>query len=106
MRRAREAMRHARERTFRSLREPNYRRYFTGQAVSVAGTWMQRVAQDWLVLTLTGSGVALGIATALQFGPLLVLGLWAGAVVDRLNRRWLIIWTQTIQAVQIGRAHV
>ena len=60
---------------------------------------MQRVAQDWLVLTLTGSGVALGIATALQFGPLLVLGLWAGAVVDRLNRRRLIIVTQTIQAV-------
>jgi len=99
MRRAREAARHARDRTFRSLREPNYRRYFTGQAVSVVGTWMQRVAQDWLVLTLTGSGVALGISTALQFGPLLVLGLWAGAVVDRLNRRLLIIWTQTIQAV-------
>ncbi|WP_167761807.1 MFS transporter [Blastococcus sp. CT_GayMR19] len=99
MRRARAAVRHARDRTFRSLREPNYRRYFTGQAVSVAGTWMQRVAQDWLVLTLTGSGVALGIATALQFGPLLVLGLWAGAVVDRLNRRRLIIVTQTIQAV-------
>lgn len=99
MRHPREAVRHTRERTFRSLREPNYRRYFTGHAVSVAGTWMQRVAQDWLVLTLTGSGVALGITTALQFGPLLVLGLWAGAVVDRLNRRRLIIVTQTIQAV-------
>jgi MFS family permease len=60
---------------------------------------MQRVAQDWLVLTLTGSGVALGISTALQFGPILVLGLWAGAVVDRLNRRRLIIVTQAVQAV-------
>jgi MFS family permease len=99
MRRAREAVLRARDRTFRSLREPNYRRYFTGQAVSVVGTWMQRVAQDWLVLTLTGSGVALGISTALQFGPMLVLGLWAGAVVDRLNRRRLIIVTQAVQAV-------
>jgi MFS family permease len=99
MRRARESVRRARDRTFRSLREPNYRRYFTGQAVSVVGTWMQRVAQDWLVLTLTGSGVALGISTALQFGPMLVLGLWAGAVVDRLNRRRLIIVTQAVQAV-------
>jgi MFS family permease len=99
MRRARKAVHRARDRTFRSLREPNYRRYFTGQAVSVIGTWMQRVAQDWLVLTLTGSGVALGISTALQFGPILVLGLWAGAVVDRLNRRRLIIVTQAVQAV-------
>ena len=86
-------------RTFRSLRDPNYRRFFTGQAVSVIGTWMQRVAQDWLVFTLTGSGVALGISTALQFGPMLVLGLWAGAVVDRVDRRRLIIATQSVQAV-------
>jgi MFS family permease len=99
MRRAREAVRRAHNRTFRSLREPNYRRYFTGQAVSVVGTWMQRVAQDWLVLTLTGSGVALGISTALQFGPMLVLGLWAGAIVDRVNRRRLIIVTQSLQAI-------
>ena len=62
--------------------------------MSVVGTWMQRVAQDWLVLTLTGSGVALGISTALQFGPVLVLGLWGGAVVDRVDRRRLIIATQ------------
>ncbi|MCW2635600.1 MAG: putative arabinose efflux permease, family [Blastococcus sp.] len=99
MNRVQGALHRAGERTFRSLHEPNYRRYFTGQAVSVIGTWMQRVAQDWLVLSLTGSGVALGISTALQFGPLLVLGLWAGAMVDRLNRRRLIIATQSIQAV-------
>ncbi len=86
------------ERTFRSLREPNYRRFFAGHAVSVVGTWMQRVAQDWLVLTLTGSGVALGVSTALQFGPLLVLGLWGGTVVDRVDRRRLVIWTQAVQA--------
>ncbi|MEX2291607.1 MAG: MFS transporter [Mycobacteriales bacterium] len=81
------------------MKEPNYRRYFLGQAVSVIGTWMQRVAQDWLVLTLTGSGVALGISTALQFGPMLVLGLWGGTVVDRVDRRRLIIGTQGVQAI-------
>jgi MFS family permease len=99
---ARGAARRASERTFRSLHEPNYRRFFTGHAVSVIGTWMQRVAQDWLVLTLTGSGVALGISAALQFGPVLVLGLWGGAVVDRLDRRRLIIATQSAQAVLAG----
>jgi MFS family permease len=93
------AARRARQRTFRSLHEPNYRRFFVGHSVSVVGTWMQRVAQDWLVLTLTGSGVALGISTALQFGPMLVLGLWGGAVVDRVDRRRLIIVTQAISAV-------
>ena len=92
-------VRRAHERTFRSLREPNYRRFFVGQSVSVVGTWMQRVAQDWLVLTLTGSGVALGISTALQFGPMLVLGLWGGTVVDRVDRRKLIMLTQAVQGV-------
>lgn len=99
MRRLARAARHAHDRTFRSLREPNYRRFFLGQSVSVVGTWMQRVAQDWLVLTLTGSGVALGISTALQFGPMLVLGLWGGTVVDRVDRRKLILGTQAVQAV-------
>lgn len=99
VRRVARAAGRTRRRTFRSLQEPNYRRYFLGQSVSVIGTWMQRVAQDWLVLTLTGSGVALGISTALQFGPMLVLGLWGGAVVDRVDRRRLIIGTQAVQAV-------
>ena len=82
MKRVRRAARRTHDRTFRSLREPNYRRFFVGHSVSVVGTWMQRVAQDWLVLTLTGSGIALGVSTALQFGPMLILGLWGGAVVD------------------------
>jgi MFS family permease len=99
MRPARDAARRASGRTFRSLREPNYRRFFVGHAVSVVGTWMQRVAQDWLVLELTGSGVALGISTALQFGPVLLLGLWGGAVVDRVDRRRLILATQTVSAL-------
>lgn len=99
MRRVARAARRTHLRTFRSLQEPNYRRFFVGHSVSVIGTWMQRVAQDWLVLTLTGSGVALGISTALQFGPMLVLGLWGGTVVDRVDRRRLIIATQSVQAV-------
>jgi MFS family permease len=98
MRRVRGAARRAHHRTFRSLRQPNYRRFFAGHAVSVIGTWMQRVAQDWLVLTLTGSGVALGVSTALQFGPMLALGLWGGTVVDRVDRRRLIMATQSVQA--------
>ncbi|MDP9416732.1 MAG: MFS transporter [Actinomycetota bacterium] len=99
MRRVTRSARRARERTFRSLREPNYRRFFTGHAMSVIGTWMQRVAQDWLVLTLTGSGVALGVSTALQFGPVLLLGLWGGVIVDRVDRRKLLIITQSLQAL-------
>jgi MFS family permease len=99
VRRGAHGVRRGLERTFRSLHEPNYRRFFVGHSVSVVGTWMQRVAQDWLVLTLTGSGVALGISTALQFGPVLVLGLWGGTVVDRVDRRKLVMLTQVVQAV-------
>jgi MFS family permease len=102
MRRVARAVRRAHDQTFRSLREANYRRFFVGHSVSVVGTWMQRVAQDWLVLTLTGSGVALGISTALQFGPMLVLGLWGGTIVDRVDRRKPIIATQSVQAVLAG----
>jgi MFS family permease len=93
------ATRRAYGRVFRSLREPNFRRYFVGHAVSVVGTWAQRVAQDWLVLTLTDSGVALGISAVLQFGPVLLLGMWGGAVVDRTDRRRLLMATQAAQAV-------
>jgi MFS family permease len=79
---------------FRSLRVRNYRLYASGQLVSLTGTWMQRVAQDWLVLNLTNSGTALGIVTALQFGPSLVLGLWGGVLADRLDKRKLLLATQ------------
>jgi hypothetical protein len=62
-------------RTFHSLgHSANFRRFFIGQAISVTGTWMQMVAAAWLVLQLTGSGVALGIDTALAFGPILLFG--------------------------------
>ncbi len=80
---------------FRSLHVRNYRLYASGQLVSLTGTWMQRVAQDWLVLELTNSGTALGIVTALQFGPALVLGLWGGMLADRGDKRRLLQATQT-----------
>ncbi|SHH25787.1 Predicted arabinose efflux permease, MFS family [Jatrophihabitans endophyticus] len=83
---------------FRSLRVRNYRLYASGQLVSLTGTWMQRVAQDWLVLQLTDSGTALGIVTALQFGPQLLLGLWGGILADRSDKRRLLLVTQTALA--------
>lgn len=84
--------------TFRSLRQRNYRLFFFGHAVSISGTWMQRVAQDWLVLELSDSGIALGISTALQFLPVLLFGMWGGVLVDRLDRRRLLLGTQAAQA--------
>lgn len=92
-------LRGAGRRVFRSLAIPNYRYYFVGQAVSVAGTWMQRVAQDWLVLDLSNSAVALAIAMSLQFLPTLLFGLWGGVLVDRFNRRRMIMLTQAVSAV-------
>src|SRR6266496_3637594 len=76
---------------FRSLRVRNYRLYASGQVVSLTGTWMQRVAQDWLVLTLSNSGTALGIVTALQFGPTLLFSLWGGVLADRYDKRRLLM---------------
>jgi MFS family permease len=81
-------------RTFRSLRVYNYRLFFAAQVVSMSGTWMQSVAQSWLVLQLTGSSLDLGITVGLQFGPVLVVGLWAGALADRVDKRRLLLLTQ------------
>ena len=82
-------------RTFSSLRIRNYRLFFTGQLVSLTGRWMQIVAQGWLVLKLTGRGVALGLTTALQFLPLLLFGVWGGVIADRFDKRRTLLWTQT-----------
>jgi MFS family permease len=82
--------------TFGSLKVRNYRLYFIGQVVSVSGSWMQRVAQSWLVLHLTGSGVALGVVAALQFLPMLVLGAWGGALADRVDKRRVLMLTQAV----------
>ncbi|MGA8117148.1 MAG: MFS transporter [Actinocatenispora sp.] len=81
--------------TFRSLRTRNYRLFATGQAVSNTGTWMQRIAQDWLVLSLTNSPTAVGITTAMQFLPMLLFGLWGGVLADRYPKRRLLIATQS-----------
>jgi MFS family permease len=86
-------------RSFASLSVPNYRRYFYGQIVSLSGTWMQTVGELWLVLTLTGSAVAVGVTTALQFTPILVFGAWAGVLADRMDKRRLLIMTQTAMAI-------
>jgi len=75
---------------FASLRERNYRLFLSGQVISNIGTWMQRIAQDWLVFTLTGNNpIALGVAAALQFTPTLFLSLWAGVLADRADKRKL-----------------
>ena len=85
-------------RTFRSLQVRNYRLYFVGQIVSLTGTWMQSVAQAWLVLQLSHSGLALGLTTALQFGPMLLGGPWGGVVADRADKRRLLMVTQASSA--------
>src|SRR5271166_1182738 len=83
--------------TFGSLRTRNYRLFAAGQVVSNTGSWMQRVAQDWLVLELThNSGTALGITTGLQFLPLLLLSLWGGVIADRYSKRRILMVTQTV----------
>jgi len=86
-------------RTFRSLRIRNYRLFFVGQLVSVTGTWMQTVAQSWLVLKITGSGLALGVTVALQFLPMLLFGMWGGLIADRGDKRRLLIGTQVASGV-------
>lgn len=84
---------------FTSLKVPNYRRYFTGQVISISGNWMQTVAEMWLVLRLTGSGAAVGLTAALQFTPLLLAGVWGGLLADRLSKRALLAVTQTLMAI-------
>ena len=80
--------------TFRSLRVRNFRLFIGGQVLSTVGTWMQLVAQAWLVLQLTHSGTALGIDTALQFLPILLLGAWGGLFADRFDNRRIELFTQ------------
>lgn len=81
--------------TFMSLRSRNFRLFFFGQMISVTGTWVQQVAAAWLVLRLTGDGVALGIDTALTFLPMLLFGLWGGSLADRYDKRRLLYITNT-----------
>jgi len=85
---------------FSSLRVRNYRLFASGQVVSLSGTWMQRVAQDWLVLNLShNSGTAIGITTGLQFAPFLFFGLYGGVIADRFPKRRTLVITQVVMGV-------
>jgi MFS family permease len=84
--------------TFGSLRTRNFRLFVVGQLFSNTGGWMQRIAQDWLVLTLTGSATAVGITTALQFASTMLLGLYGGLIADRWPKRRILLVTQVCAA--------
>ena len=86
-------------RSVSSLSVPNYRRYFVGQVISVSGNWMQLVAQMWLIVKLTHSGVAVGLTAGLQFAPILVLGAWGGLIADRFSKRRVLMITQPLMAL-------
>jgi MFS family permease len=86
-------------RSFNSLEVPNYRRYFAGQVISLSGNWMQNVTALWLVLSLTNSGLAVGLTTALQFLPMLLFGAWGGLLADRIPKRRLLFVTQTLMTI-------
>jgi MFS family permease len=84
---------------FAALTSRSYRIYLAGQSLTNAGTWMQSIAQDWLVFNLTHSSTCVGVTMALQFLPILVLGLHTGGVADRLPKRRILLTTQTLNAL-------
>lgn len=84
---------------FSALRNRNYRYFFIGQVISNSGTWVQRIAQDWLVLSITGSAFAVGVTTAMQFLPMLLFGLFGGVLADRFPKRQLLIATQAMMGL-------
>lgn len=84
------------KRSFSSLFVRNYRLYFIGQGISLSGTWLQTVAQSWLVLQLTHSGTLLGLVVAAQFLPVLIFGPYGGLIADRFNKRKLLYATQSV----------
>jgi MFS family permease len=86
-------------RTFQSLGTRNYRLFFVGQVVSITGTWMQRIAQDWLILQLGGGPRELAIGLALQSVPYVTVGLWGGALTDRFSSRRLFLLSQVLQCL-------
>src|SRR5207249_7357698 len=86
--------------SLRALRHRNFRLYWSAQLVSLVGTWMQSVAQGWLMHRLTGSAFMLGLVTFMQFAPTIPLALWAGVLVDRTDKRRLLLWTQSLLLAQ------
>jgi MFS family permease len=87
---------------FAALSSRSYRTYIGGQSLANTGTWMQSVAQDWLVFSLTHSPAAVGVTMALQFLPMLALGLHTGAAADRLPKRRILLATQTLNAAAVA----
>jgi MFS family permease len=86
--------------TFAALEVPNYRRFISGQSVSLIGTWMQMTAQSWVVLTLSHSSTVLGLIVALQTLPVLLLCPYGGVIADRVDKRRLMIFLQTMMGLQ------
>src|ERR1700722_16124146 len=87
-------------RTFSSLKIRNYRYYFAGQSLSLIGTWMQSITQSWLIFTLTHSGTQVGLITAVQTLPILLLGPIGGTIADRFGKYRILFWTQGLAGVQ------
>jgi MFS family permease len=87
-------------RVFAALRHRNYRLFWTGQVLSLVGTWMQSVSEPWLVLLLGGNAIQLGLVLALEFAPSMVLAPLGGVLADRMDKRVVIIWTQVAAALQ------
>jgi len=85
---------------FRSLRHRNFRLYYFGQLVSLSGTWMQSLAQAWLLYRLTGSAAMLGLAGAMTLIPNLFLGIFGGVLADRFSRQRLLVFGQTLAMIQ------
>jgi MFS family permease len=83
----------------RAFRHRNYRLFFAGQAISLVGTWMQQVAQGWLVLQLTHDPLWLGLVSLAQFGPVIVLGLFGGVIADQLPKRKTLMTTQSVALI-------
>src|SRR5216117_860671 len=85
--------------SLRAFRHRNYRLFFAGQLTSLVGTWMMTVAQSWLVLQLTGNPFDLGVVAAVQFLPVLVLGLFGGVIADSLPKRRTLVATQAFASI-------
>jgi MFS family permease len=88
--------------TFAALRVPNFRIYLSAHAVASTGTWMQNIALEWLVLELSGSPAAVGIAMACQFLPMLLIGMYGGVIADRYPKRAVLMVTQTLNGLLSG----
>ena len=87
-------------RTFSSLKIRNYRYYFAGQSLSLIGTWMQTITQSWLIFSLTHSGTQVGLITAVQTLPILILGPVGGTIADRFGKYRILFWTQGFAGLQ------